>query len=143
MQAALERCCGEASEIGHHTAADVYHQRVACGATTLKLLPHVTEAIKRLMLVAGFDDDVCGVVQVVEAFDNGKTQAAGVAVGKHYDAVGITFVYCCLKLRFQVLCNDNLLFFHRYIVNELTPLTTAAASSPVIAVFSGRLTSES
>ena len=91
VDASLECACRKASEVGHHSASEIYHQRVACGSAVAQRLPHLRECVEVFVSVGGFDDYWGAVFECFEVLDFGPAQLLCCFVGEYENAVVLTF----------------------------------------------------
>ena len=90
VDAALKRGSGKSSEVGNHSAAQVHHARVACRPVVAQLLPHLCQAVERLVCVGVANGyDVC-LTHAVEPADLRPAFLTRHAVGKHKQTVMFT-----------------------------------------------------
>ena len=92
MYAALEGGGGEAPQVGDHASAEVDEQRMACGSLSLQLLPHMSEALQVLVVVAGRDDNMMCIGQAAVAADHGPAELLRGLVGEHQQTVRPAFL---------------------------------------------------
>ena len=91
VEAALEGGGGKAAKVCHHAAAEVHHQRVACGTALLQAGPHVAQRVKRLVLVGGPDGDNLCAAQAVEARNDRQAEPFRRFIYQYKGVVAFTF----------------------------------------------------
>ena len=77
--------------VGHHSASEIYHQRVACGSTVAQCLPHLCQCVEVLVCVGGFDDYRGAVFQCLEVLYFWPAQLLCRFVGEYEYTVVFTF----------------------------------------------------
>jgi hypothetical protein len=110
--AAFESGSRKAAEVGDHSAAQVYQERMAGGSLFAQSLPHGSQSLQIFVHVFCSDNDFGGIFQCGDALQLRQAKAVCMFVGKDEKLVVRTFSDGMRQVVFQLLAEDYFLFTH-------------------------------